>query len=180
MLRKFLIQFSVEGWGCVPSLLFTWAQTMVEVMNIMRTSFKRSHACTATLSVPDPATGHRRPKPLTETLGHSQTSLGKSLVGSLLLSPESWCIQGSICALQESVSPVLCKFWQLYCGVNGNLLQKGLCHTQVYCTQSPCPYSSPLLTHTSEGDIQTQFCLSLCGFSGFWCTQRLFEPSEHL
>ena len=75
MLRKFLIQFSVEGWGCVPSLLFTWAQTMVEVMNIMRTSFKRSHACTATLSVPDPATGHRRPKPLTETLGGHKQNL---------------------------------------------------------------------------------------------------------
>ena len=180
MLSKSLIQFSANRWGCVPFQVFSWGQTMVEVMKITATSFKRSHACTATLSVPDPATGHRRPKPLTETLGHSQTSLGKSLVGSLLLSPESWCIQGSICALQESVSPVLCKFWQLYGGVNGDHLQEGLCHTQVCCTQSPCPYSSPLLTHTSEGDIQTQFCLSLCGFSGFWCTQRLFEPSEHL
>ena len=29
-----------------------------------------------------------------------------------------WCAQGFVCALQESVSPVLCKFWQLYGGVN--------------------------------------------------------------
>ena len=29
MLSKSLIQFSVDGWSCVPSLLFTWAQTMV-------------------------------------------------------------------------------------------------------------------------------------------------------
>ena len=28
------------------------------------------------------------------------------------------------------------KFWQLYGGVNGDLLQKGLCHTQVCCTQN--------------------------------------------
>ena len=28
----------------------------------------------------------------------------------------SWCAQGSICALPESASPVLCKFWQLYGG----------------------------------------------------------------
>ena len=35
--------------------------------------------------------------------------------------------------------PVLCKFWWLYGGVNGHLLQEGLCHTQVYCTQSPAP-----------------------------------------
>ena len=30
MLSKSLIQFSVVGWSCVPSLLFTWLQTMVE------------------------------------------------------------------------------------------------------------------------------------------------------
>ena len=33
--------------------------------------------------------------------------------------------------------PVLCKFWRLYGGVNGDLFQEGLRHTQVYCTQSP-------------------------------------------
>ena len=80
---------------------------------------------------------------------------------SLLLSPGSWCAQGFVCALQESVSPVLCKFWQLYGGVNGNLLQEGLCHTQVCCTQSPC--DRLFLTCTSKGDTQTQFWLSLCG-----------------
>ena len=101
-------------------------------------------------------------------------------MGSLLLYPGSWCTQSFVCALQESVSPVLCKFWWLYGGVNGDLLQEGLCHTQVCCTQSPCPFSSPLLTRTSAGVTQTQLCLSLCGVSGFWCTQGLFEPSEHL
>ena len=30
MLSKLLIQFSVDGWSCVPSLLFTWDQTMVD------------------------------------------------------------------------------------------------------------------------------------------------------
>ena len=28
MLSKSLIQFSVDGWSCVHSLLFTWGQTM--------------------------------------------------------------------------------------------------------------------------------------------------------
>ena len=41
MLSKSLIQFSVVGCSCVPSLLFTWGQTMVEVMKIMVTSLKR-------------------------------------------------------------------------------------------------------------------------------------------
>ena len=72
---------------------------------------------------------------------------------------------------------VLCKFWQLYSGVNGNLLQDDLCHTH---TQSPCPCIRPLLTCTSTGDAQTQFCLSICGVPGSWCTQGLFEPSECL
>ena len=84
-------------------------------------------------------------------------------MGSLLLSLVSWYTQGFICALQKSVSPVLCKFWWFYNGVNGDLLQEGLCHTQVYCTQSPCPCSRPLLTHTPTGDTQTEFRLSLCG-----------------
>ena len=75
------------------------------------TSFKRSQAHTATLGASNPAAGHHQPTPLPETPGPSRASLGQSLVGSLLLSPGSWCIQGSVCALQESVSPVLCKFW---------------------------------------------------------------------
>ena len=62
---------------------------MVEIMKIMVTSFKKSHACTATLSAPDPVIGHRQPTPPLETPGHSQVSLCQSLVGSLLLSPGS-------------------------------------------------------------------------------------------
>ena len=102
MLSKSLIQFSVDGWGCFPSLLFTWGQTMVEIMKMMVTSFKRSHAGSAA--------GHRRSMPPPETPGHSRASLGQSFERSLLLSPGSWCAQGSVCALLESVSPVLCKF----------------------------------------------------------------------
>ena len=117
--------------------------------------------------------------PSPEAPVHSRASLGQSLVGSLL-SPGSWYAQGSVCALQESVSPVLCRFWQLCDGVNGDLLQEGLCRTQVCSTQSPCPCSSPLLTGTFTGDTQTLFCLSLCGVSGSWCAPGLFEPSGHL
>ena len=74
-------------------MLFTWGQTMVEVMEIVVTSFKRSHASTATLSAPDPAAGHSRPTLLPDPPGHSQASLGQSLGDSLLLSPGSFCAQ---------------------------------------------------------------------------------------
>ena len=76
MFSKFLIQFSVDGWGCVLFLLFPWGQTMVEVMKIMETSFRRSYACTAALSAPNPAAGHHWHTPPLETPGHSQASLG--------------------------------------------------------------------------------------------------------
>ena len=56
-----------------------------------------------------PAAGHRRPTPPLVTPGHSQASLGHSLLGSLLLSPGSWCTQELFCALLESVSPFLCQ-----------------------------------------------------------------------
>ena len=43
-----------------------------------------------------------------------------------------------------------------------------------------CPWGWALLTRTSSGDTQTQFCLSFRGVSGSWCTRGLFEPSERL
>ena len=103
---------------------------MVEAMKIKATPSEGPtkallHSVPPTLQQPPP------PTPPPETPGHSRASLGQSLVGSLLLSPGSWCTQSSVCALQESVSPVLCKFRQLYGGVTGDLLQEGLCHTQV-------------------------------------------------
>ena len=75
MLNKSSIQFSVDGWACVPSLLFTWGQTVLEVVKILATSFKRPHGCTATLSAPDRAAGHHRPMRPPETPGHSHVSL---------------------------------------------------------------------------------------------------------
>ena len=83
---------------------------------------------------------------------------GKSgLISCGVTAPFSWvlvCTRFCLC-LQESVSPVPCKLWQLYGGVNGNLLKEDLCHIQVCCTQSPSPCGRPLLTCTSTGDTQT-------------------------
>ena len=128
MFSKSLIQFSIVGGSCVPSLIFTWGQTMVEVMKIMVTSFKRSRACTAILRDPNPAAGHHRPMPLLETPGHSQTNLGQSLVGSLLLSSGSWCTR-FCCALQESISH--------------SYVSSGSCMVGLMATSSKRAYSIP-------------------------------------
>ena len=79
---------------------------MVEVMKI---NLLQKVSCTGTLHAPDPAAGHYQPMPPPETPGHPWASLGQTLVGSLLLFPGSWCAQGFVCVLQESVSPALCK-----------------------------------------------------------------------
>ena len=123
-----------------------------------------------------------RPPPTHASARDFWTLMGKS--GSLscgVTAPFSWVlVQTRFCLCPPRVCfPVLFKFWWLYGGVNGDLLQEGLCHTQVCCTQSPCRCSSLLLTRTSTEDTQTQFCLNLCGVSGSWCTQGWFEPSEH-
>ena len=113
----------------------------------MTTPFKRSHALTATLSAPNPIAGHRRPTPPPETPGHSQASLGQSLVGSLLLSPGSWCTQGSVCARQESISQSCVSSSSSLVGLMATSSKRAYAipksaapsHTQVHCTQSPCP-----------------------------------------
>ena len=134
MLSKSLIQFSVDGLG-VPSLLFTWGQTMVEVMKIMATSFKGPmHALLH--SVPQPCGS----PPLTHaSAGDLDThrQVWVSLLRghcSFLLGPGAYKV---LFVPSKSVSPVLGKFWQLCGGVNGDLFQESLCHTQVCCTQSP-------------------------------------------
>ena len=78
---------------------------------------QKVHAHNGALIAPDPVVDHCQPTPLLEYPGHSQASLGQSLVGSLLRSPGSWSAQRFVCALQEPVCPVPCKFWWLSGGV---------------------------------------------------------------
>ena len=134
MLSKSLIQFSVEGWGCVPSLFFD-LRTNYGGGNEDNGNLLQKVPCTHCYTqCPKPSC---RPPPTHASARDSWTftvNLGQSLMGSLLLSPGSCNAQHSVCALQESVSPVLCKFSWLYSGVNGDFLHEGLCHTQVYCT----------------------------------------------
>ena len=162
--------------GLVPSLLFNLRPNYGGGNEDNCDLPQRSHAGTAALSAAHPATGHCRPTPLADTPGHSQGSLGQSLWShySFLLGPGAYKV---FFVPSKILSPVLCRFWQLYGGVNGDFLQEGLCHTLVYCTQKPCPLRQFMLTHTFTGDTRTEVWLSLCGVSGSWCTQGLFDPS---
>ena len=108
----------------------------------------------------------QQPPPTHASARDSWTLTGKSgSVSCGVTAPFSWVLVHTRFCL---CPPRVCfsKFWLPYGGVNGDLPQEGLCHTQLYCTQSPCLCSKPLLTHTSAGDTQTQFWLSLCGIPG--------------
>ena len=102
MLNKSLIQSSVEGRGCVPSLLFDLRPNYGNENNgdlLHKVPCAHCYTqCPQPCSRPPPT--HTSP----ETSGHSRASLGQSFLGSLLLSPGSWCAQASVCALQESIS----------------------------------------------------------------------------
>ena len=87
---------------------------------------------------PDTAAGHCQPTPRLRLL-NTHGPVWVSLLWchcSFLLCPGA---QSFVCALQECVSPVLCKFWGLYGGVNGDLLQEGLCHTMSIVPRVPAP-----------------------------------------
>ena len=104
MLSKSLIQFSVDGWGCVPSLLFdlrpNYGGGNADYGDLLQ-KVPCMHCCT---QCPNPAAGPCQPTPPPETPGHSWASLAQSLVGSLLLSPGSWYAQGLVSALKDPVS----------------------------------------------------------------------------
>ena len=105
-----------------------------------------------------------RPPPTHTSTGDFWTLTSKSgLVSCGITAPLSLVlVHTRFCFCPPRVYfPVLCKFWQLSGGVDDNLLQRGLCHTQVCCTQRPCPCGSPLLNHTSTDDAQTQFCFRI-------------------
>ena len=133
----------------------------------------------AALSAANPAAGHRGLTSPPESPGHSRASLGLSFVGSVFLSPGFRCTQGFVCALQESVSPILCKFSCLFGGLMPASSKRayadpGLLHPE------PLPLQQSTADPYPTGYTQAQFCLSFCGVSGSFCTQGLFEPSEHL
>ena len=184
MFSKYLTQFSLGGRGCVPSLFFffffflTSVQTMVEVMKIMETSFKRSHACIDD----DCPQSWSRPRLTHASARDSWTLIGKSgtvSFGSLLLSPESLCTQGFVCALQESVSPVSVSSGSSIVGLMVTSSKKAYA-----ITRSAAPEALSLQQATSDLFLcrrhsDTVLAQSLW-VSGSWCTLGLFEPSKCL
>ena len=131
---------------------------------VMATSFKRTYASAVVFRAPDPTAGHCRPMPLPETPGHSQASLAQSVVGSLLLSPGSWCTRGFVCAHQEFISQSCVSF-------GGSMVVLMATSSKRAYAYPGLLYSEPLPLWQSTADSylhrrHSQFSLRLYGDSG--------------
>ena len=104
MLSKSLIQFSVDGWGCVPSLLFDLRPNYGGANEDSGDLLQKFPWCTAALSAPDPAAGPRRPTPPLQTPGHSWASLGWTLGLDA-------AVERCTCAMQAALLKILLR-WQ--------------------------------------------------------------------
>ena len=105
MVTKSLIQFSIDGWICVSSLLFSCSQTMVEVMKIMQPPSKGpSLALLSSVSLTlQPPSTHASPR-------DSWTLMGKSgPVSCGITAPFSWVLVHTVLFLpSKSLFPHSC------------------------------------------------------------------------
>ena len=110
---------------------------MVEVMRIKEISFKSS-MLTLPDSVPQLCS---RPLPIHSSARDSWTLMGKSGSGSCgVTAPCSWVlVHKVVCALQESVSPVLCKFWWLYSGLMATSSKRAYAIPTCTALRAPAP-----------------------------------------
>ena len=145
-------------------------------MKIMVSSFKRSHECPATLSVPTLS----RPSPTHGSAGGSWTltaSLAQSPVGSLLLSPGSWCTRCCF-ALQESISQTCVSSGSTMLGLMVTSSKRTYAiptprasvpvadHHQPVPPQQTLKHSSVSVSVGSLGPDAHMVCLSLLSLSG--------------
>ena len=164
MLSKLLIQLSVDARACVPSLLFDPRPNYGggnEDNGGLSQKVPCRHCCT---QCPQPCS-----RPL---LTHTSTRDSWTLTGNSgsvsceVTAPFSWVLVCTrfVCTLQESVSPVLCKFCG---GVNDHLLQKDLCQNagppRTVVLSAPDPWQATVDPHLHQRllDTHRQVWLSL-------------------
>ena len=107
MLSKSLIQFSVDGWSCVPCLLFdlrpNYGGGNEDNVHLLQ-KVLCTHCCTQC--------PRHCSRPLLAHTSTGDTVLAQSLWGVWVL----MCTRFCLCPPRVCF-PVLCKFWQLYGGL---------------------------------------------------------------
>ena len=98
------------GEAVFPPCILALGQTVLGVNgDLLKKDLSQDAVAPMTVVVSAPAStvGRYQPTPVLEAPGHSQANLAQSLVGSLLLSPASWCIQGFVVP-SKSLCPQSC------------------------------------------------------------------------
>ena len=180
MLSKSLIQFSVDGPGCVPSLLFDLRPNSGGGNEDNGELHQKSPCMHCYTQCPRHCS---RPPPTHTFAGDTWTLPGKPgsvSLGSLLLSPGSKCTQVSVCALKESVSPVLYTSWQLYCGLVATSYKGAYATPRAAAPRAPAPAAGRCWPIPSQETLKHSPVLVSVRVSAPWCAQGLFECSEYL
>ena len=115
-----------------------------------------------------------RPLPTHTSTGDSWTFLGKSAsVFCGVIAPFSWVpVLIRFCFCPPRVYfPVLCKFWQLYGGVNGNLLQEAFAIPKSTAPRAPSPWQSTADLYLHRRCSNTVLSQSLWGPWVLVCTR---------
>ena len=132
-------KFSVDGQGCVPSLLFDLRQNyggdnedngdlqMVLCIHCSHSMPLTLHQATAAPRLCCRFLDTHRQVWVSLLWGHC----------SFLLSPGA--CKGFVCALQECVSPVLCKFLQLYGGIMVTISKRAYAIPRSTAPRAPAP-----------------------------------------
>ena len=161
-LSKFLIQFSVNGWGCVSSLLFNLGPNYGGD-NEDNGNLLQKVPCTYCYTQwPQPCS---RLPPTHTFAGDSWTFTGKA--GSLSCGGHRSFLLGpgahkALFVPSKSLVPQSCVSSG---GSNSGLFPEGFSHIHVCCTQSPWHCSRPLLTSTPTGHFLGQTTFSLFNVS---------------
>ena len=157
MFSKSLNQYSVDGWGCVPSLLFTWGQTVVDFP--CGSAGKESAYNVGDLgSIPGLGRSPRERK-------------GYPLQYSGLKSPVDYSPQGR----KESETTERVSNYGGGSEDNSNLQKVPCRHCYIQCSCQPCSRPPPTPPPETPGHLQVSLDQSLVGSlllsSGSWCAQ---------
>ena len=157
MFSKSLNQYSVDGWGCVPSLLFTWGQTVVDFP--CGSAGKESACNVGDLgSIPGLGRSPRERK-------------GYPLQYSGLKSPVDYSPQGR----KESETTERVSNYGGGSEDNSNLQKVPCRHCYIQCSCQPCSRPPPTPPPETPGHLQVSLDQSLVGSlllsSGSWSTQ---------
>ena len=179
-LSKSLIQFSVDGWSCVPFLLFDLRPNYGGGNEDNGDLLPRSHAHTAALSASNPAAGHCWPLPLLQTPGHSRTSLGQALMGhcSFLLGPG---VHKVLFVPSKSLFPQVCvSSGGSMVGIMATSFKRAYVIPRFAAPRVPAPAAGHCWPVPLQKTLKHSSGSVCVGVSGSWYAQGLFEPSEHL